>query len=339
MYVKRMLPAEKEQKRSHVLLEGVTTDSSSTDEALNNGSSSAAEEDQVQSEADRFGAGTVDTLMRIMDLEGVTISESGTDGDTWKRTSSAAGAVANGGQARLSRGQGHVRTGYRGSGDQRDFNYNDEDDVVVDDLEGHSDSGKINRNSGQVSYANWLPDFALPILFRRRGDRKDDVAGGGRLDNRRLRPRSDYVTTASAARGGDAAYPDSAASLTGQLDLSSFEFVENIELHHLDGFIFSSQREKGRGHAFECLQLSSPSWCDKCGDFIWGVYKQCLRCKREYHNLSSPLPPNGSRIWSAEAGPSEAHVLGFLWVHGNSTTKLILQIFRGSQDPLEPVSR
>ncbi|XP_070559539.1 ras association domain-containing protein 1-like [Ptychodera flava] len=35
----------------------------------------------------------------------------------------------------------------------------------------------------------------------------------------------------------------------------------------------------GRGHYFQQLSLINPTWCDKCGDFIWGVYKQNIRCR------------------------------------------------------------
>jgi hypothetical protein len=64
-------------------------------------------------------------------------------------------------------------------------------------------------------------------------------------------------------------------------DDEDYVFVENIELYQFDGF-YMGQKEVGRGHCFRLTQLTSSTWCDKCGDFIWGAYKQCLRCKCEY---------------------------------------------------------
>ncbi|XP_029990320.1 ras association domain-containing protein 1 isoform X1 [Sphaeramia orbicularis] len=36
--------------------------------------------------------------------------------------------------------------------------------------------------------------------------------------------------------------------------------------------------EKGEGHNFQPCSHTQPTWCDLCGDFIWGLYKQSLRC-------------------------------------------------------------
>nr|XP_061814354.1 ras association domain-containing protein 1-like [Nerophis lumbriciformis] len=36
--------------------------------------------------------------------------------------------------------------------------------------------------------------------------------------------------------------------------------------------------ESGEGHDFQPYSNTQPTWCDLCGDFIWGLYKQSLRC-------------------------------------------------------------
>jgi len=48
---------------------------------------------------------------------------------------------------------------------------------------------------------------------------------------------------------------------------------EQLELVDID-----SSPVAVHGHRFISANLSQPTWCDKCGDFIWGVYKQCLIC-------------------------------------------------------------
>lgn len=40
-------------------------------------------------------------------------------------------------------------------------------------------------------------------------------------------------------------------------------------------------RHVGRGHSFTQCHLRNPTWCDCCGEFIWGLFKQCVRCKSE----------------------------------------------------------
>ena len=61
--------------------------------------------------------------------------------------------------------------------------------------------------------------------------------------------------------------------------LEGYEFVEKHELQAFENFISKScVVQKSHGHTFVSINLSSPTWCDKCGDFIWGVYKQCLVC-------------------------------------------------------------
>ena len=101
-----------------------------------------------------------------------------------------------------------------------------------------------------------IQGLGLPILFKRRERRTRSAS----------RERTRHPSNSSEGPDG----------------VEDFEFVENIELHHMDGFVIGSRKELGRGHKFEAINMSAPTWCDKCGDFIWGVYKQCLQCKREY---------------------------------------------------------
>lgn len=36
------------------------------------------------------------------------------------------------------------------------------------------------------------------------------------------------------------------------------------------------------GHDFQPYSYTHLTWCDLCGEFIWGLYKQSLRCASEY---------------------------------------------------------
>ena len=44
-------------------------------------------------------------------------------------------------------------------------------------------------------------------------------------------------------------------------------------------------RHVGRGHSFLPCQLRNPTWCDCCSEFIWGLFRQCVRCKSEWNGL------------------------------------------------------
>ncbi|CAD5122591.1 DgyrCDS11003 [Dimorphilus gyrociliatus] len=60
-------------------------------------------------------------------------------------------------------------------------------------------------------------------------------------------------------------------------EIDGFVFVEQIELSHFSNCQIP-KKEENRGHTFERTQLNKPTWCDQCGDFIWGAYKDCLKC-------------------------------------------------------------
>uniref|UniRef100_A0A3B3ZNY4 Uncharacterized protein n=1 Tax=Periophthalmus magnuspinnatus TaxID=409849 RepID=A0A3B3ZNY4_9GOBI len=50
--------------------------------------------------------------------------------------------------------------------------------------------------------------------------------------------------------------------------------------------------ELGEGHNFQPCSHTQPTWCDLCGDFIWGLYKQslrCVNCKFTCHYRCQPL--------------------------------------------------
>lgn len=49
--------------------------------------------------------------------------------------------------------------------------------------------------------------------------------------------------------------------------------------------------EKGEGHDFQPCSQAQPTWCDLCGDFIWGLYKQSLRCTSESHTYPAASAP------------------------------------------------
>uniref|UniRef100_A0A914UWT7 Phorbol-ester/DAG-type domain-containing protein n=1 Tax=Plectus sambesii TaxID=2011161 RepID=A0A914UWT7_9BILA len=59
-------------------------------------------------------------------------------------------------------------------------------------------------------------------------------------------------------------------------------YNDTLELQHfgpLDNLVTIGKHAPGQGHTFEQLHLVHPTWCDKCGDFIWGFLKQAVRCE------------------------------------------------------------
>lgn len=60
-------------------------------------------------------------------------------------------------------------------------------------------------------------------------------------------------------------------------------FNDTIERQHFG--TYKSLKTLGKkmpalGHNFEIAQLTNPTFCDKCGDFIWGLYKQAVKCQK-----------------------------------------------------------
>ena len=117
---------------------------------------------------------------------------------------------------------------------------------------------KLSRNIEH--YSNLFQEITFPILFRRSATLKHSQ------HNR-------YETSDAPAQ-----FVRSFEDETSE----EYPAIESIELYQFNGFVFGSERESGKGHDFRPLHLTAPTWCDLCGDFIWGVYKQCLQCTSEY---------------------------------------------------------
>lgn len=49
----------------------------------------------------------------------------------------------------------------------------------------------------------------------------------------------------------------------------------------------------GLGHEFQTFRQTHPTWCDLCGEFIWGLYKQqslrCCQCSYTCHHRCRPF--------------------------------------------------
>ncbi|KAM4613945.1 ras association domain-containing protein 1 [Polymixia lowei] len=55
---------------------------------------------------------------------------------------------------------------------------------------------------------------------------------------------------------------------------------------------FLHTREAGKGHDFQPCGHAHLTWCDLCGDFVWGLYKQslcCANCKYTCHYRCRPF--------------------------------------------------
>jgi len=53
------------------------------------------------------------------------------------------------------------------------------------------------------------------------------------------------------------------------------------------------------GHDFEVTQLSGATFCDKCGDYIFGLYKQAVKCSSKHFIQLSSSPKTALMVKSA----------------------------------------
>ena len=140
-----------------------------------------------------------------------------------------------------------------------------EDDV--NDKRRHSDSHMLYMISNMkekisTNLDHYLYQVGLPLLFRHKESRSRSASRERHRKHSRGQRRNQ--------------------ELIPQGDIDDFVLVENIELSHMDTYVIGSKKEVGKGHDFESVNLTAPSWCDQCGDFIWGVYKECLSCKSKF---------------------------------------------------------
>ena len=57
--------------------------------------------------------------------------------------------------------------------------------------------------------------------------------------------------------------------------------ISSSKQYHQSKSLKPFDEKLGLGHNFQLISLTNPSWCDHCGDFIWGLNKQCIKCSSE----------------------------------------------------------
>uniref|UniRef100_A0A915JLI8 Ras association domain-containing protein 1 n=1 Tax=Romanomermis culicivorax TaxID=13658 RepID=A0A915JLI8_ROMCU len=122
---------------------------------------------------------------------------------------------------------------------------------------------------------------------------------------------------------------DFASSLVRSAESSAIDnicqyYYDNVrENNHVEGFVGDSgnslemQRfrthkslrtlaklQPATSHQFDADQLNQATFCDKCGDFIWGLYKQAMKCQRCHyvcHYHCQPLVTLECRLVKCDA--------------------------------------
>eukprot|EP00095_Tigriopus_kingsejongensis_P012530 snap_masked-scaffold1319_size48508-processed-gene-0.1 protein:Tk12530 transcript:snap_masked-scaffold1319_size48508-processed-gene-0.1-mRNA-1 annotation:"ras association domain-containing protein 1" len=106
------------------------------------------------------------------------------------------------------------------------------------------------------------------------------ISGGMNLlgQFRKKTPSSGTPTTLSAA-----ASSPSSSSVSSDVFLEAFEHIELTSFPSIP----EAEGQTGEGHAFQVLGTFNPTWCDLCGDLIWGLYdtgaSKCVHCNFTCH--------------------------------------------------------
>ncbi len=146
-------------------------------------------------------------------------------------------------------------------------------DIARDQGYGLMQHMKKRLSDNVEHYSNMFHQMALPLILRKgKNARSRSQSREGR--------RSHSQGRAAAAQNRKSYHEGTNGERHS--DEEEYVFVEHIELQQMDGFSWTGQPEAGKGHDFKQVQLKNSTWCDKCGDFIWGIYKQCLVCKSKY---------------------------------------------------------
>ncbi|VDD94955.1 unnamed protein product [Enterobius vermicularis] len=59
------------------------------------------------------------------------------------------------------------------------------------------------------------------------------------------------------------------------------EPIDSLKIQHFGPLnnLHLERQDPGRGHHFKELSVSHPTWCDKCGDFMWGFLTDAVKCE------------------------------------------------------------
>ncbi len=99
--------------------------------------------------------------------------------------------------------------------------------------------------------------------------------------------RGDSIASTTVGGGYAASRSSSLSSSAGAGDV----FYEAREVIELSSFPViaeaAGEGQTGRGHVFEAAGSFNPTWCDLCGDLIWGLYdtgaSRCVHCNYTCH--------------------------------------------------------
>ncbi|KAL3983209.1 Ras association (RalGDS/AF-6) domain family protein [Acanthocheilonema viteae] len=80
-------------------------------------------------------------------------------------------------------------------------------------------------------------------------------------------------------------YTDPAVDMNGSDTIGSWlweetDYGDTLALQHFGPLknLITGCSHPGKGHDFLSLSVTHPTWCDKCGDFMWGFLTRAVKC-------------------------------------------------------------